>query len=187
MVKPTGISRRLMQCVTHLQSNDCEGALVNLFPAMDKTAKKRRPKDGVGKRIKAFLTDEEALISVIGTGNVLTNISINRVKIPDALYKFGRTPIAHEGELDPRLEFNVSGAIQIGAKKWNLPIGYITGMCVSVIVAPENKNEYIEQPLSINIFGKTFVINEIWGDRSEIENHICFVFKDPNLFARHRV
>jgi hypothetical protein len=66
MVKPTGISRRLMQCVTHLRSNDCEGALVNLFPAMDKTAKKRRPKDGVGKRIKAFLTDEEALISAIG-------------------------------------------------------------------------------------------------------------------------
>jgi hypothetical protein len=49
MVKPTGISRRLMQCVTHLQSNDCEGALVNLFPAMNKTAKKRRPKDGVAK------------------------------------------------------------------------------------------------------------------------------------------
>jgi len=63
MPKPTGISRRLEQCIQHLQSDDYEGALVNLFPAIDKTAKKRRPKDGVGKRIKAFLEEEETLIS----------------------------------------------------------------------------------------------------------------------------
>ena len=34
--------------------NDSEGAFVDLFPAIDKTGKRRRPKDSVGKRIKSF-------------------------------------------------------------------------------------------------------------------------------------
>ena len=112
VTQPSGISRRIQQCIERLQSRDSEGALVNLFPAIDKTAKERRPKDGVGPRIRAFLEDEEVLISVVATGNVFARILVNGVSITDALYKFGRTPIAHEGELDPRLRFNDDGAIR---------------------------------------------------------------------------
>jgi len=186
MSKPTGISRRIEQCIGHLQENDYEGALVNLFPAIDKTAKKRRPRDGVGKRIKAFLTDEEASISAIGTGSILANISVNGKTIPDALYKFGRTPIAHEGELDSRLEFNQSGQIQIGTEKWNLPIGYITGMCIATIMAPENKDECVNGRYSITIFDREFDLNSIWGARSEIETHIGDRFGDHEIFSRFR-
>lgn len=89
MSNPTGISRRIEQCIERLQYRDYEGALVNLFPAIDKTAKKRRHKDGVGKRIKAFLKDEEVLITAIGTGNVFRNFSYDGVSFHDALYKFG--------------------------------------------------------------------------------------------------
>jgi len=85
MTQPSGISRRLQQTVERLQARDYEGALVNLFPAIDRTAKKRRPKEGVGPRIRAFLEDEEALISAIATGNILTRISLNSVSITDAL------------------------------------------------------------------------------------------------------
>lgn len=172
MKKPTGVSRRILQCVKHLQENDLEGALVNLFPAIDQTAKRRRPKDGVGKRIKAFLEEEEKLISVIATGNFLSNIRCNDISITDALYKFGRTSIAQEGELDPRLEFNANGAIEIGTEKWNLPSGYIVGMCIAVITASENVNEQIEMPFSITVFEKSFPLNSMWGDSAVIKVHI---------------
>lgn len=180
--KPTGVSRRLLQCVKHLQTNDFEGALVNLFPAIDQTAKRRMPKAGVGKRIKSFLEEEEKLISIVATGNCLSSIVCDGVSITDALYKFGRTSIAHEGELDPRLEFNPNGSVLIGTNKWNLPSGYITGMCVAAIVSEENKNEHISEPLSITVFDKLFLISDLWGDSSEIKSHICAKFQNDKLF-----
>ena len=182
MGKPTGVSRRLLQCIKHLHEDDFEAALVNLFPAIDQTAKRRRSKAGVGKRIKAFLEEEEKLISIIATGNAISNIVCNDVSITDALYKFGRTSIAHEGELDPRLEFNISGSVMIDSDKWNLPSGYITGMLIAAVVAPENVNEHIAEQLSITVFDKEFSISDLWGNPVEIKAHICDKFKNDKLF-----
>ena len=182
MRKPTGVSRRLLQCVKHLQDDDFEGALVNLFPALDQTAKRRRLKDGVGKRIKTFLEEEEKLISIVATGNSFSSIVCNGISITDALYKFGRTSIAHEGELDPRLEFNSNGSVLIGTHKWNLPSGYITGMCIAVITAKENANEYIDAPLALTIFDRSFSIMELWGNSEEVKAHICAQFRNTELF-----
>lgn len=185
-MNPTGISRRVEQCILHLQSNDCEGALVNLFPAIDRTAKRRRPRAGVGERIKAFLTDEEATISAVGTGNMFVDINIDGISVPEALYKFGRTPIAHEGELDPRLRFTTDGSLSMGASNWELPIGYIIGMCIAVIASPENKGERLTRDWGISIFGKQFQLNEIWGARESIEAHIGGVFSNHEIFAQCR-
>lgn len=182
MSKPTGVSRRLLQCIKHLQENDFEGALINLFPALDQTAKRRRSKDGVGKRIKAFLEEEEKLISIVATGNCFSNIVCNGTSITDALYKFGRTSIAHVGELDPRLEFNSNGSVLIGREKWNLPSGYITGMCIAVITAKENANECIDEPLAITVFERSFTIADLWGNSEEIKAQICRQFKNTELF-----
>ena len=182
MSKATGVSRRLLQCIKHLHTDDYEGALVNLFPALDQTAKRRRPKDGVGKRIKAFLEEEEKLISIIATGGCISNIVCNGVSITDALYKFGRTSIAHEGELDPKLNFNTDGAVEIGAEKWNLPIGYITGMLIAVVAAPENANENISDEFSITVFDKEFLISDLWGHPEKIKEHLCDKFQDDKLF-----
>jgi hypothetical protein len=90
MTTSSGVSRRIQQCIEHIQKQDWEGALVNLFPALDKTSKKRRTKAGVAERIKAFLEEEEALISAVATGSVFKGIHVNGVSITDALYKFGR-------------------------------------------------------------------------------------------------
>lgn len=183
MTGPSGISRRMQQCIQHLQARDPEGALVNLFPAIDKTAKRRRPKDGVGKRINSFLQDEEVLITAVGTGNVFKGCTFNGKAFHDALYEFGRTPIAHEGELDPRLQFNDSGGLQIGVDSWNLPVSFIAGMALAVIIAPENKGERTADGLSVVVLGARFMVNDIWGRPDEVRKYLCEKFRDPNLFS----
>ena len=182
MRTPSGVSRRVQQCIEHLQKNDPEGALVNLFPAIDKTGKKRRPNDGVGSRVRGFLKDEEVLMSAVGMGNVFKGCEFDGLSFEKALYKFGRTPIAHEGELDPLLKFNSSGGIQIGLDGWNLPVSYISGMTLAVIVAPENTGEMTSDGLKITVLGKSFSLNEIWGNPESVRVHMCETFRDPNLF-----
>ncbi len=182
MTKATGVSRRIQQCVVHLQNKDWEGALVNLFPALDQTAKRRRPKDGVGSRIRAFLEDEEGLISCIAMGNYIAKIKVDDVSITDALYKFGRTSIAHEGELDHRLNFNEEGRLVIGQDRWDLPVGYIFGMFIAVIVAHENRDELIETELTATLFDQRVRINDIWGKRESVRQLIATKFHRPYLF-----
>jgi len=181
MPQPSSISRRISSCINYARAGDYEAAMVNYFPALDKTAKRRRPKDGVGARIRRFISDQEAIITAIATGNILQNISVNGVTFPEAIYKFGRTPIAHEGELDPRLTFNDTGSLQIG-NTWNLPSSYITGLCVAVISAPENMQEFIEAPLRLSIFGREFQINELWGAEPLVKKIIADAFQNPHLF-----
>ena len=183
MSQPSSISRRLKSCIDYLQARDYEQSLIHLFPALDKTAKRRRPKAGVGDRIRNFVADEEAIITAVATKNIFVNININGVSFPEAIYRFGRTAISHEGELDPRLQFNDSGSLQIGSV-WNLPSSYITGLCVAVMVAPENGREHIDAPLALTIFDRKFQIDELWGARSEVQSLICQAFGNPSLFDR---
>jgi len=157
--------------------------MIDFFPALDKTAKRRRPKAGVGERIRSFIADQEGIISVVATSNFIRNISVDGIDFPTAIYKFGRTPIAHEGELDPRLTFNNAGTLQMG-HIWNLPSSYIPALCIGVMISPENSNESTAAPLSITFLGRAFQVNELWGAQSQIEQIICDAFGDPDLFRR---
>jgi hypothetical protein len=181
---PSGVSRRIQHCIGHMQARDWEGALVNLFPALDKTAKRRRPKAGVGERVRGFLEDEEALISAVATGNVFKGLYVDGVSVTDALYKFGRTAIAHEGELDPKLVFTEDGSLVIGKDGWALPVGYITGMTLAVVVAPENAHESIDANLSFKLFGLEHELGSLWGQRQVVRAVIAEKFGDPHLFER---
>ncbi len=113
---------------------------------------------------------------------MLKGCSFDGVSFHDALYNLGRTPIAHEGELDPRLKFNDSG-LRIGRDNWNLPVSFIVGMSLAVIIAPENKGEQTSNGLGIMIFGKQFELNNIWGKPESVRKHICDKFRDPDLFS----
>jgi hypothetical protein len=158
-----------------LQNRKFEDACIHLFPAMDTTAKKRRPKNGVGDRIKKFLSDQEDIISVAATGNYIVNCTFNGLTFPEAIYKFGRTSIVHEGELDERLKFTSTNQIMIG-EKWSLPSSYILAMCVAVMAAPENSREKIDAPCIINLFEKQWPVNEIWGAEKELREIVSSRF-----------
>lgn len=179
MNSPSSIGRRLASAICALQQDDYEGACTHVFPALDKTAKRRRPNDGVGERIKKFISDQEGVISIVATGCRIANISINGVDFPTAIYKFGRTAIVHEGELDPRLKFSKSGVLEIG-ETWHLPAPYIFGLCVAVMSAKENANERAPISGSIVILGNHWEVDALWGAEAKIEQ----AFEDK--FNSHR-
>ena len=165
----SSISRRMESCIQAFMKEDFETALIHYFPALDKTAKSRR-NVGVGARIRSFLDDELDIISHVATKNII-RIECDGISIPQAIYKFGRTSIAHEGELDPRLNFDNRSGMSIG-QTWNLPPSFITGMVLAVIIAPENANEELKQDYTISIHDTEFKLNELWGDRRKIRDWI---------------
>jgi hypothetical protein len=181
MNAPSGISRRIRQCSRHIAEQDWEAALINLYPAIDHTAKKRRPKAGVGERIKAFLTDEETLISVIATGGAFKG-RINGVTVPEALYKICRTSIVHEGQLDPRLQFNTDGMLLLGQDKWHFPKGYILGMTLAVVIAPENVHEAEAAEFGFSLGGSWLELNSLWGQKVKVQQNIAAQFGVADLF-----
>lgn len=148
--------------------NDYETALIHYFPALDKTAKCRRPSEGVGNRIRNFLDDELDIISHVATRNIF-RIECDGLSIPQAIYKFGRTSIAHDGELDPRLRFDNKSGMCIGAI-WNLPPSFIIGLILTAIIAPENSNEKFESEYKLTIHGSEFNASELWGERQVIRD-----------------
>ncbi|HGY9618028.1 TPA: hypothetical protein ACOJNU_000083 [Pseudomonas putida] len=162
---PSGISRRIEQCFLHYIEGDYEGALVNLFPALDKTAKLRYPRLGVGDRFRSFLNDEMDLITAIGTGGagVMTGLEVDGLTMVQALYKFGRTAIAHEGELDPRLTISHKNLFSFSSQSMVIPHRLVFSMAMVVVIAPENKGESMQRSLEAVIFGKNILINEQWG------------------------
>ncbi|WP_215407079.1 hypothetical protein [Vibrio gigantis] len=166
----SSISRRIESSIISFQQNDFESALVHFFPALDKTAKKRYPKDGVGKRIKKFLDDELDIITYIATQNIF-RINVDGISFPEAIYKFGRTSIAHEGELDPRLNFDNLEGMSIG-QQWNLPPSFIIGLIVSVVLAPENNAEELKGNHGVTIHGDKFELSKHWGDRSGFRSYM---------------
>ena len=177
----SSISRRIEASISALQNKDYETALIHYFPALDKTAKRRRPKAGVGDRIRQFVDDELEIISHIATRNII-RVTCNGVSFSEAIYKFGRTPIAHEGELDPRLRFDNASGTSIG-QVWNLPPSFITGLVVAVVVAPENRGEAFSQNYMVTIHGQEFNLSKMWGDRQSIRNWMEAVYGRP-LFDR---
>jgi hypothetical protein len=181
MSTPSSISRRMRDAIHAHGRGDYEGALVHFFPALDKAAKRRRPKVGVGQRIRGFLADEEGLISALATGNCFRSISVDGVSFPDAIYRFGRTSIAHEGELDPRLKISSDGSLRIG-QVWSLPPSYITAMCIAVMAAPECGMEKIDGDAEVDLLGSRWKLNDLWGAHERIKAHVAAVFRDPHLF-----
>ena len=181
MQSSSSISRRIAHCLAAYQSQDYETALIHYFPALDKVAKKRHHNAGVGERIRKFLKRDEALISAISTGNIFKDCTIDGLTFPQAIYKFGRTSVLHEGELDKRLKFTTNSSWSIG-EVWELPHTYILGLCIAVICAPECKDERIGTTDSLTIYGRTWTLDDLWGRRDLVVAHLENLFPFEGAF-----
>lgn len=164
----SSISRRMEDSVKAFMNNDYETCLIHYFPALDKTAKRRRASESVGNRIRNFLDDELDIISHVSTRNIF-RLECDGLSIPYVIYKFGRTSIAHEGELDTRLNFDNKSGMSIG-QTWNLPPSFIIGLILSVVIAPENVSERFENVYKVSIHGAEFNVSDLWGKKQQIRD-----------------
>jgi hypothetical protein len=180
-MKSSSISRRLEKAIGAYQRKDFEDAFIQVFPAIDKTGKKRRPKAGVGERIKAWIADEEPIITGIAVSNVFKGLMVDDIGFPAALYKFGRTSIVHEGELDERLRITESPQLRIGYV-WELPYTYIFGIIIALVLSEENKDEKLSESLHVNLFDTNYTISDLFGRRKQVEKIMCDLWNKPDLF-----
>lgn len=184
MKRPSGVSRRIEVALIRYSERRWEEALLNIFPAMDVTAKKRRQSSRVGDRFRAFVSDEEGLITSVSTGMYIAGNTFDGMTFPDALYKFGRNSIVHDAELDKRLTFNEKGHLTIGRDRWDLPVQYIFGLCIVTIVAPENALEQVSDDLSVTVFGDKHQVNDLWGKREFLRERVREQFGNSDLFSK---
>lgn len=163
MQQQGSVARRLEAAFDAFNRKDYETCLIHLFPALDKTAKKRRSKAKVGDRICKYLEEDEDLLSYIALGGtIIRGINIGNMTLPKVLYLYGRCPIAHEGELDPRLRITENQELIIDTT-WTFPSSYIFALMVSVLLAVENENEFFNKNFKISFCNITFNANELWG------------------------
>lgn len=175
MLKQGSVGRRIESCLNEMAVDNFEAALVHLFPAIDNTAKKRYPKEKVGERIRMFLKDSETIIQFLATTNVLTIIA-EGMSFEQAIYKFGRTSIMHEGELDHRLVIHKGSRISIG-EVWELPHSYIYSMAAAVIFARENSEDVFTRRITLHSPLGVLDLYMLWGKAEEIQHRIEKVLK----------
>ncbi|WP_144408726.1 hypothetical protein, partial [Chromobacterium vaccinii] len=171
----SSVGRRISACLREYQAGNYEESLIHFFPALDKVSKRRRPSSGVGERIRGFIRDEEILITAISLRVAMKGNRFDGVTLEEAIYKFGRTSIVHEGELDPRLKFVQTGGISIG-KEWVLPISFILALIIAVLSAKECRGEEIDINEHITILDRTWHVNSLIGNAPEIKTHVAAAF-----------
>lgn len=181
MSKSTSISRRVQSASECYIQKNYEETLIHYFPALDKTAKRRRAKAGVGERIRAFLRDEEELIFATGMGIIIKGLQVYGHTFDTAIYKFGRTSIAHEGELDRRLKIVDHSNFRVSGDYWEFPSQYIIGLILAVVCAEENKNEHMDRSIVVNILNEPFNLNDLWGKEKILRKHLSTRFGDDIL------
>lgn len=171
----SGIARRIASSVQALQASDYETCLLHYFPALDATAKRRRPKDRVGDRIRRFIDDEEAAIFLIASGCMFFGNFVNGLCFSDAVYQYGRTTVMHEGVLDPRLSFDQVNGFQLG-DHWKLNPSFLAALLVAVVMSPENAREAFKSDISFSVAGRLWPLQDLWGSRDEVRVHLSGKF-----------
>ena len=178
-MKPELISECVAACLAQFGERRYGSALLSLLPALESTAKLRFPSTkGAGERVKRFLEEQEDIISAISVNMFMQGSHYAGRTFPEAIYTMVEAPLLHGGQLDPKLKFVEVGGLSIGAEEWVLPVQYILGLCVGVLVAPENRyRQQLKEDVVLRVLGQArlFSVNHMWGAqdllRQQIRNH----------------
>lgn len=158
----SGRGRCVRRALEACSSNDFEGAATSIFQAIDSTGKRRMPGSANGARFKRIVSDQEDIITATAVGSVIKGAVVENLTLPQVLWKFGRNPLLHDAELDPRLSFSNYEGLSYGSV-WNLPPSFLVGLAVGVISARENIDEEEVLPGEIFFWGEKLSLQSLWG------------------------
>lgn len=173
------IFRRLESAILSLFEKDYESSLLHCFPAIDKTASKRRPKVAVGKRFKAFLNDQRNVIAPIGLGVKMgEGCTFGGMPFEKAIYDLARNHLVHEGEYANSFSITAARGSRLGGI-WELSSANIFALIVATLVAEENKNEAFSKAYEFEILGQKVDLNTLWGKEQLVIEIIDSAFAKP--------
>ena len=158
----SGIGRRIAASIKSLKSSDFESSATSVFQAIDATGRKRFPKAGNDKRFMGLIEEQHDIISAAALKKIHIGSKFNGLAFQEVIWEFGRNPLIHEAELDPKLTFDNHNGLIIGST-WNLPPSYLFGLCLGVISACENKNEDEKLTGNIEFWGQNLSLESLWG------------------------
>ena len=168
-----GVVRRVEDAFDAIRLGRTESAALHLFPAIDATARARRPTESVGARFRALIQDQIGIIAPLGLSVVLgRDCTFGGIALEDALYKLGRCTLLHEAGLSDSFAFSESRHSMLGGK-WLLSHHFLCALLVSVVTARENRGLAVRRDFSLNILGSIESVNDLWGEEDRIRELIA--------------
>jgi hypothetical protein len=155
-------------------------ALALASSTVDATAKKVCSSTNVGDRYRAFLRENLWLVTAFGfpglaAGAIRIKAGVNSGLDPrdidehgytgiDAiLYKTVRCGLVHECDIDTKIRFTEGTEVGDFDETFSLPAPLILGLLAAVILHPVNADERSVLDSSIELFGRKYLLNSLWG------------------------
>lgn len=168
------IKKRIKKAIIDFSQGDLEDSLIQVFIAIDATAKKEGHTGGNGERCKKFLDKNRALITkvgfgfwefqgklIFGSGNPKNKN--DSISLEEILYHSLRCTLLHEGTIPDTIIFCEETVFGSENGKYLFPKRFVMGLIFSVIGSPANKNERLETNPSIDLNGNRYFVNDLWG------------------------
>jgi hypothetical protein len=173
------VADSVKQALNYWDRQDWDTALFHASNAVDATAKKRYPQEGVAARYKRTVRDAVDIFCVMGAPGidfdesrfpiaVKSDLPDSRPDIADVLYGIHRHSHGHEDELPNGFELTPHGSRATRVHVWRngkiqLPAGSALGLIAIAVFAPENKDQVIPFDYQLTWFDHVFHISDWWG------------------------
>ena len=177
------IGKRVTDAVEKGLRGDPEGALFAICAAIEETARRERRRKG-RQGYKAFIADNIHIVSGIGLSHPIAGLQIayshpdlpatddGHARIEDIVYHVMRCGLYHSAALPASVAFTDNRIGSDGKGNLLLPKSIVAGLVVSVVCSPANIREITDPKFYVTALGERFVLNEIWGKRSEVTTKI---------------
>ncbi|MBL7780340.1 MAG: hypothetical protein JNM22_03915 [Saprospiraceae bacterium] len=158
-------------------------SLALICSAIDATAQKVFPSERKNNnRNKKFISKYLRIITAFGFPGILASgirIKCENIRdlhtdrdgyvgIEDIIYHIIRCGLIHECEIDSRIEFTDDTIIDDFDGVFKIPKQVFWGLALAVILCEKNIGEVTADEVSINLNGKDFAIDELWGQEGNL-------------------
>ena len=186
------ISDRVGEAIKKLSEKDYENAIVQISIALDSTSKRVYGGNKVGERFRRFITENEEFIIYVTLGcsprfyyegDSKEHGAFRfgaRGKLANVIYKYVRNALLHEGDLSSDVVLREGPIMGYEEGKFILGSEMIMGLLLSVIGAPVNAQERLDEPCTFSRGDATLPLDELWGKLDTIKRAIGYVEKPSN-------
>ena len=173
------VGKRIAETIDKLTTEDYEGALIPASIAVDATASNEYPGQNNNSAFKNFVGDNFHIVTRVSSGGQscfgilrvkyshprITSDANGACNVKDIFYHAVRCGLLHDAQLPTGIEFQKGNVISVRDGHVILPAEFITGLIVSVVLAPSNANETMPERYTMNLLNRSYILNDLFGQR----------------------